>query len=346
MRIIFFLGLFILATACTRRAVPVAPLPFPYQTIKQAFSDKGMVVAAHPLAAEAGAAILRKGGNAVDAAIAVQMMLAVVYPQAGNLGGGGFMVYRSADGKEIATLDYREKAPKAATRDMYLDSLGNAVAQRSQKGRLAAGVPGSVAGMWASHQKYGKLKWADLVAPALAVAQNGFKITQQEADNLNRERENFLKYNAAPPTHFLKDTWITGDLLVQKDLAFTLAQVQKKGADGFYKGVIAGIIATDALKYGGIITLADLAAYDAKWRKPLEFTYRDCQVISMPPPSSGGILLQQMLGMIEPHAIEAKTFHSGSGTFDGRGRASRLCRSVSAPRRSRFLEGATSCHDK
>jgi gamma-glutamyltranspeptidase / glutathione hydrolase len=305
-----FLLLLVLFTACTRHAIPTVQMPFPYQTAKQAFGEKGMVVAAHPLAAEAGLAVLKKGGNAVDAAVAVQLMLAVVYPQAGNLGGGGFMVYRSADGKEIATLDYREKAPAKATRDMYLDSAGQVVAERSQKGRLAAGVPGSVAGMWASHQKYGKLKWQDLVAPAVAVAKNGFKITKQEADNLNKERENFLKYNPRHTNAFLKDQWQIGDLLVQKELAFTLEQIQKKGHAGFYQGIVAGYIATDALENGGIITIADLAAYQAQWRKPMQFAHRDYQFIAMPPPSSGGVLLQQMLGMLEPFAPEKSAFQS------------------------------------
>jgi gamma-glutamyltranspeptidase / glutathione hydrolase len=307
MRITTISLLLLALLSCTRRAAMPATLP--YQHIKQAFGERGMVVTAHPLATAVGVQVLKDGGNAIDAAIAIQMMLAVVYPQAGNLGGGGFMVYRSADGKQVATLDYREKAPAAAKRDMYLDAAGNVIPDLSQKGRLAAGVPGSVAGMWASHQKYGKLPWAPLVAPALKVAKNGFQITKQEADNLNRERDNFLKYNYFRPEQLLKATpWQAGDLLLQKDLAATLQIIQEKGHDGFYKGLTAGRIATDALQGGGLITLADLSNYQAIWRTPLQWNYKDLRVISMPSPSSGGLLLQQMLTMLETRMLDSTAF--------------------------------------
>jgi gamma-glutamyltranspeptidase / glutathione hydrolase len=194
---------------------------------------------------------------------------------------------------------------------MYLDAQGNVDAERSQKGRLAAGVPGSVAGMWESHQKYGKLPWKVLVAEAIKVAESGFAITKQEADNLNTERTNFLKHNYYQPEQFLKAIpWQAGDLLIQKELARTLKIIQKKGKAGFYSGEIAGRIATDALKGNGIITIADLANYQPIWRNPVTFDYKDCSIISMPPPSSGGILLAQMMGMITPYDIAKMGFHS------------------------------------
>ena len=296
--------------ACHRHLNSTASHPFPYVSQKQAFSDSGMVVTAHPLATEVGVNILKQGGNAVDAAVAVQMALAVVYPQAGNIGGGGFMIYRSADGSAISALDYREKAPSAAFRDMYLDSLGNVISELSQKGRLASGVPGSVAGMWASHQKYGKLPWAKLLQPAIDLANGGFRITAQEANNLNNERANFLKYNPYQPSQFLSEKWHLGDLLIQNDLSKTLKAIQKKGRDGFYSGAVAELIAKDAKKNGGIITKADLSNYQPAWRTPIDFTYRDCRIISMPPSSSGGILLQQMLGMLAQEPIEKYAYHS------------------------------------
>ncbi len=307
---IFTIVFSLLLVACGRKLVPHG-VSHPYTFTKEALGKRGMVVSAHPLASQVGLNILKQGGNAIDAAVAVQMMLAVVYPQAGNLGGGGFLIYRSADGKSVAALDYREKAPAAAHRDMYLDTQGNVVPELSQKGRLAAGVPGSVAGMWESHQKYGKLPWGKLLDDAIRVAENGFPITKQEADNLNKERDNFLKYNYIRPEQFLKDSaWRPGDLLIQKELAYTLQHVRDKGQAGFYSGEIAGRIATDALRGNGIITLSDLANYRAIWRTPIEFDYKDCHIISMPPPSSGGILLAQMLGMIEPYPIAQMGFHS------------------------------------
>jgi gamma-glutamyltranspeptidase / glutathione hydrolase len=278
--------------------------------VKQAFGKSGMVVSAHPLATEVGLSVLRKGGNAIDAAVAVQLALAVVYPQAGNLGGGGFLVYSNKNGTDIATLDYRERAPIAARRDMYLDSMGRVIPELSQKGRLAAGVPGSVAGIWASHQKYGKLPWASLVQPAIDLAERGFKITEQEANNLNRERVHFLKYNPVPPIQFLREKWTVGQVLVQKDLAKTLKQIQNHGHLGFYAGRVAKKIVNDAQANGGLITQCDLTNYRPIWRKPLVFDYQDLQIISMPPPSSGGILLQQMLGMLSTQNVKAMGFHS------------------------------------
>lgn len=282
--------------------------PYQYSIRKYMEAKRFAVSSAHPLASEAGAQVMRQGGNAVDAAIAVQLALAVVYPAAGNLGGGGFMVAHLADGRTVA-IDYREMAPGRAHRDMYLDSAGNPVVRRSLDGHLAAGVPGTVAGLVAS-QAYGKLPLAKLAAPAIALAEKGFAITEHEADGLNRLREHFVRLNTRPVA-FLKDApWKAGDTLVQKDLANTLRRLAKKGAKGFYAGETARLVAEEMRRGGGIITEADMAAYKAVTRKPVAFTFRGHTVISMPLPSSGGIGLQQMLGMADALRLDEYPFHS------------------------------------
>lgn len=258
--------------------------------------EKGMVVSAHPLASEAGAQILKKGGNAFDAAIATQFALAVVYPQAGNIGGGGFLVGYTKDGEKIA-LDYRETAPKNASRDMYLDEKGKANTDLSQNGRLAVGVPGSVSGMFYTHQKFGKLPMAVLIQPAIDFAQKGFALTEREANLLNETREDFLKHNSHP-TAFTKDIpWKKGDILVQKELAQTLKLIQKQGQKAFYEGKNAQLLVDEMKRGNGIITLEDLKNYKTKERKALQFDYKNHEIVSMPLPSSGGILLAQMLKM-------------------------------------------------
>ncbi|RYG07709.1 MAG: gamma-glutamyltransferase, partial [Chitinophagaceae bacterium] len=250
----------------------------------------GMVVSANEIASQVGVDILKKGGNAVDAAVAVQFALAVVYPNAGNIGGGGFMVYRSAKG-DVNTLDFREKAPGVASRDMYLDSAGKPIVEKSLYGQLAAGVPGSVAGMVEAHQKYGKLQWADLVAPSIELANNGFKISARQANELNGLRNRFTKLNPLG-TALVKDSkWAEGDLLVQAELGATMKLIADKGRAGFYEGTIADAIVAEMTRGGGIISKADLKNYQAVWRKPLEGKYRGFEVITMPPPSSGGIAL-------------------------------------------------------
>ncbi|SMC77625.1 gamma-glutamyltranspeptidase / glutathione hydrolase [Pedobacter africanus] len=263
----------------------------------------GMVVSASAEASEVGLNILKKGGNAVDAAVAVQFALAVVYPNAGNLGGGGFMVYRSAAG-EVNALDFREKAAALASRDMYLDSAGNPVADRSLYGHLAAGVPGSVAGMAEAHQKYGKLKWEELVAPAVKLAKEGFKINARTARELNRLRESFVKYNPAGTALVKEEDWAEGDVLVQPELAGTLEQIRDKGAAGFYKGAVADSIVAEMKRGGGIISLEDLKNYRAVWRKPVTGHYKAYKIITMPPPSSGGIALLQLLKAVEPFPLK------------------------------------------
>ncbi|HHM21526.1 MAG TPA: gamma-glutamyltransferase, partial [Bacteroidetes bacterium] len=275
----------------------------PYDIVQSLVEDTSMVVAGHPLAVRAGADILRAGGNAVDAAIAVQFALAVVYPRAGNIGGGGFMVVRLADGS-AAALDYREKAPAAAHRDMYLDSTGAVIESLSKEGHLSVGVPGTVAGMEAAYRKYSQLKdWPALVAPAIRLAEAGFAITQSEADRLNHFKEQFKKWNkdAAPFVRTLP--WKMGDKLVQKDLAATLRRISAQGAKGFYEGPVADLIVAEMQRGRGLITLEDLKNYRAVWRQPIISQYKNYGIITMPPSSSGGIVLSQILGMIEPWPV-------------------------------------------
>lgn len=263
----------------------------------------GMVVSASPLASKVGLDILKKGGNAVDAAVAVQFALAVVYPNAGNIGGGGFMVYRSASG-EANTLDFREKAAALSSRDMYLDSAGNAITDKSLYGQLASGVPGSVAGMVEAHQKYGKLKWADLIEPAITLARNGFKVSARQARELNGLKETFVKFNP-DGTDLLKTTdWVEGDVLQQEELAGTLEQIRDKGRSGFYEGTVADNLVAEMQRGGGIITKEDLVNYRAVWRKPITGNYKEYKIITMPPPSSGGIALLQLLKSVENYPLK------------------------------------------
>lgn len=271
----------------------------------------GMVVSANEIASQVGVDILKKGGNAVDAAVAVQFALAVVYPNAGNIGGGGFMVYRSAKG-DVNTLDFREKAPGVANRDMYLDSAGNPIVEKSLYGQLAAGVPGSVAGMVEAHQKYGKLKWADLVAPSVALANNGFKISARQANELNGLKNRFTKLNPLG-TALVKDAkWVEGDLLTQTELGATMKLIADKGRAGFYEGAVADAIVSEMARGSGIISKADLKNYQAVWRKPLKGNYRGFEIITMPPPSSGGIALIQLLKSVEPYPLKRWGFNTDS----------------------------------
>lgn len=273
----------------------------------------GMVVTAHPEASKVGLDILKKGGNAVDAAVAVQFALAVVYPNAGNIGGGGFMVYRSAKG-DVDALDFRERAAAGATRNMYLDSAGNPNADKSLYGHLAVGVPGSVDGMVQAHQKYGKLKWFDLLQPAIELAENGFKITARQAKELNALRTDFEKYNPNKPTALqaLKKTWYGDDVMVQRQLANTLKLIQTKGRDGFYDGAVADSVVAEMHRGNGLITKEDLKNYHAVWRKPITGTYKNYKVITMPPPSAGGIALVQLLQSVEPYPLKKWGYNTDS----------------------------------
>jgi gamma-glutamyltranspeptidase/glutathione hydrolase len=272
----------------------------------------GMVVSANAIASEVGINILKKGGNAIDAAVAVQFALAVVYPNAGNLGGGGFMVFRSAKG-EINSLDFREKASSMATKDMYLDASGNPVVDRSLYGQLAAGVPGSVAGMAEAHQKYGKLKWEQLLEPAIELAKNGFKISAMQAKELNGMKKRFLSLNPLGTALVKELTWKEGDILVQEELGQTLSLIKEHGKAGFYEGEVADLIVAEMKRGNGIITKEDLKNYKAIWRKPLTTTYRGYEVITMPPSSSGGIALIQLLKSVEPYPL-GKWGHNSDST--------------------------------
>lgn len=281
--------------------------PFDYTPVKHLIVKHGAIATANTLASEVGANILRKGGNAIDAAIAAQLALAVVYPVAGNIGGGGFMVIHLKNGKNT-TIDFREKAPAKATRNMYLDKEGNADPEKSRNGHLAVGVPGTVAGLFLAHENYGKLPMKDLVQPAINLAQNGFAISAAQAHLFNVEQEAFKKYNTVTPVFVRPQKWKAGDTLIQKDLAHTLDLIQDKGQAGFYEGETAQKIIAEMQRGGGIISLADLKNYEAKERTPVKFDYKGYTILTMPLPSSGGILLQQMLGMLKNYPIDEYGF--------------------------------------
>ncbi|HFC01313.1 MAG TPA: gamma-glutamyltransferase [Phaeodactylibacter sp.] len=299
----------VLLSTCKKDAPPQDKLIYPQN--KQLFADKAMVVSAHPLASKIGMQILKDGGNAVDAAIAVQLALGVTYPVAGNIGGGGFMVIRMNDGT-IATLDYREKAPMAASRDMYLDSLGNVIPKLSTEGHLAVGVPGVVDGMVKAFEKFSQLKdWKKIVQPSLDLAKNGILLTEREANGLNRKQDLFKKLNTTMPI-FVKENgeWKKGEKLVQTDLARTYELIRDKGRAGFYEGEVADKIVAEMKAGNGIITHEDLSKYQAQWRTPIVSKYKEYEIISMPPPSSGGIALLQMLEMVKGFPLKKWGFHN------------------------------------
>lgn len=291
-----FFFLLIIVSCKTRQGALQQINPYQYSATKKVVAQNGAVASAHPLASKVGVAIMKAGGNAIDAVVATQLALAVVYPNAGNIGGGGFMVARLADGTQVA-LDYREMAPAAAHRDMYLDAQGNVLADKSLKGHLSSGVPGTVAGLFES-MKYAKLPFKQLIQPAIELAENGFVITEREANSLNGLQEQLARYNTAPNA-LQKEKWKGGDTLIQTDLANTLKRIRDKGATGFYEGETARLIVEEMQRGGGIISYDDLKAYKAKWRTPHRFTYKDYSIVSMPMPSSGGVLINQMLKMIE-----------------------------------------------
>ena len=293
-RKITFFYILILITGCTHRSLQETGL----------VTSKAMVVSAHPLASKVGSDILKRGGNAVDAAIAVQFALAVVYPDAGNIGGGGFLVLRQQNGT-LDALDYREKAPAAAHRNMYLNQDGDVIPGLSTKGHLAAGVPGTVDGMFQAHQKYGSLPWRELVQPAIALAAKGFPLTQKEARKLNEQQGDFTKYNTRKPEFFLKNHWKSGDTVRIPDLARTLTLIRNQGRAGFYEGTTANLLVAEMKRGKGIISLDDLRNYRAVWRKPLTGQVGDYRIISMPPPSSGGIALIQLLTIAQKYPLKA-----------------------------------------
>lgn len=258
-------------------------------------AQHGMVVSAHPLASEIGLDVLRDGGNAFEAAIAVKYALAVVYPVAGNIGGGGFMVYRTDEG-DIGSLDFRETAPAAAFDDMYVDEeTGEPVENLSRLGHLAAGVPGTVEGMDQIYQRYGQLPFKRLIQPAIDLAEDGHELTEFNAAQLNRAQEDFRAANLYEMPLLREEEWQAGEQLRFPDLAATLTRIREFGRAGFYEGRTAGLIAEEMQRGGGIITLEDLAGYEAVWREAIGVEYGSYQIYSMPPSSSGGVAVGQLI---------------------------------------------------
>lgn len=282
--------------------------PYAYTVTKKAIAANGAVASAHPLATKVGVEIMRGGGNAFDAAVAVQLALAVVYPNAGNIGGGGFLVARRSNGETVA-LDYREAAPAAAHRDMYLDAAGNVMEGKSINGHLAAGIPGTVAGLFET-MKYAKLPFAKLIQPAIDLADKGFVITAREARSLNDLQADLKTYNTTQTAFQKGADWKEGDTLVQTDLASTLKRIRDGDAAGFYEGQTADLVVAEMKRGGGIITEQDLKSYRAKWRTPHQFQYRGYTVVGMPMPSSGGTLLHQMLKMVEGFPLTTYGYQS------------------------------------
>jgi gamma-glutamyltranspeptidase/glutathione hydrolase len=265
-------------------------------------TDKAMVVSARKEASEIGVQILKKGGNAFDAMVGTELALAVAYPFAGNLGGGGFMVYRKGDG-EIGALDYREKAPLAAHKDMYLDSLGNVIPKLSTLGATATGVPGTVAGIFTVHERFGTLPIAEIIEPVIALVEKGVVVTEKQAERLQNYREQILEVNGDNTLFY--NSCNSGDTLNYPALANTLRRIAENGRDEFYTGKTAKILARFIQDKGGFVTEEDLATYQARWREPIVFTYKDLRIISMSPPSSGGVTMNQILKMLEPYDLSA-----------------------------------------
>ncbi len=263
-------------------------------------TDKAMVVSAREEASKIGIDILRQGGTAFDAMIATDLALVVAYPYSGNITGGGFMVYRTKDGKTGA-LDYREKAPIAATRDMYLDENGDVIIDLSNKGALAVGVPGTVAGLFAVHEKFGTLPFKTLIQPAIDLARKGVVVTKKQEARIAEYEHLFTEVNGKKT--LLNNGWKENDTIKHLQLATTFERIRDHGKNGFYKGKTAEIFVNHLQKNGGIMTLEDLEKYEAKWRKPLTFQYKDLTIISMTLPSSGSICLAQILKSIEPYDL-------------------------------------------
>ncbi|MFQ5928954.1 MAG: gamma-glutamyltransferase [Acidobacteriota bacterium] len=275
----------------------------------------GMVVSSNPYASDVGIEILKKGGHAVDAAVAVGFALAVAHPAAGNVGGGGFMVIHEAKTQTEIAIDYREMAPAAAHPDMYLDEKGNVVQSLSTTGYLASGVPGSVAGMYLAWEKFGKLPWADLIKPAVDLARDGFLVSFELSQSLKKAAKRLSSFPASNRI-FLRggNFYREGEVFRQPELARTLEFIAAQGPTAFYEGEIAHLIAKDMKANGGNITLEDLKNYKPKVREPIRGTYRGCEIISVAPPSSGGIILVQMLNMIEPFPV-GNLGHGSSQSF-------------------------------
>lgn len=290
---LFAASLMVIVFVQCREATPeIAPTGY--------VAEEAMVVSARKEASEIGVQILKNGGNAFDAMVATELALAVAYPFAGNLGGGGFMVYRKANG-EIGSLDYREKAPLAAHKDMYLDSLGNVIPGMSTIGATGTGVPGTVAGIFAVHERFGTLPIEDIIQPVINLVEKGVVVTGKQAQRLEKYREQIIEVNG-DNTLFYSECK-KGDTLSYPALAQTLKRIALHGRDEFYKGETARILARFIQEKGGFVTEEDLAKYEARWRDPIVFTYKDLRIISMSPPSSGGVTMNQILKMMEPYDL-------------------------------------------
>jgi gamma-glutamyltranspeptidase / glutathione hydrolase len=304
----------LLLGGCKDRLQPAKPKPAKVAEHLAVVADSAMVVSAHPLASQIGIDVMKQGGNAADAAVAVHFALAVCFPYAGNIGGGGFALVREANG-EANALDFREMAPMAAHRDLFLDAQGDVI-PLSEKGHRAAGVPGAVDGMVALHTRYGHLPWAQLIQPSIDLARKGFAATANEAKWLNDQDEDFRCYNPCHDAYLLSDQgWLAGDAIVQEDLAQTLERIRDAGRAGFYRGKSAELLLSEMQCGGGIITQDDLDGYQSIWREPLRGTYKGHSILTMPPPSSGGIVLLQLLAMVAAHPLatwgpdDARTIH-------------------------------------
>lgn len=269
-------------------------------------TENAMVVSAREEASAVGAAILKQGGNAFDAMIGTELALAVAYPYAGNLGGGGFMVYRKANG-EFGALDYREKAPLSAHKDMYLDSLGNVIPGMSTKGATGVGVPGTVAGIFEVHEKFGTLPMEEIMAPVIELVEKGVVVTKKQAERMDKYWEEIQEVNGDQTLFYNKCE--PGDTLQYPALAQTLRRISDNGRDEFYRGETAKVLAEFIQSKGGYVTLEDLEAYEAVWRQPIVFNYHDLKLISMCPPSSGGFTLYQMFKMLEPFSLSDYSPH-------------------------------------
>lgn len=302
----YFSLVFIIITGCSVKTVKEQNRIIEGRNIT---ADSGMVVSAHPQSSRIGVTILRKGGNAIDAAVATEFALAVCFPEAGNIGGGGFMLIRTYDGK-TDVIDYREKAPAGASRDLYLDKAGNVTEGLSTNTHLASGVPGTVDGLINAHAKYGKLPFKEVIEPAIELAEKGFIVTKVQAHDLNINRKSFIERNSFR-TAFVKDSlWNEGDTLIQVDLAETLKRIRDYGRDGFYSGKTARLLVREMKRGNGVVSEQDLKEYSSVSREPLSADYKGYKIITVPPPSSGGIILIQLLRMIDPYQFTQWGFSS------------------------------------
>jgi gamma-glutamyltranspeptidase/glutathione hydrolase len=304
---IFTTSFFLLLFSCTNRSSDDPNKSGSISIQDPGIGTSGMVTSANKYASLAGLEILKNGGNAIDAAVAVGFVLAVTYPQAGNIGGGGFMVLRTANGN-ITSIDYREKAPHGASKDMFLDKNGNFLPEKSQVGYLSAGVPGSVAGLLYALEKFGTMKREDVMNQAIDLAENGFIVEDHFAASLNSNKNSFRKFSSTLKIFTKqKGTFAAGELFIQKDLAKTLRLIRDNGKEGFYRGETADLIEKDMNINGGLITKEDLEQYEVIERKPVMTSYKGFEIISMPPPSSGGIALIGLLNMIENDPVPDTT---------------------------------------